>query len=264
MYDPESALLGDDLEGLPDVTEVDHPTGAVWPDVGGEDLDGRVARLDRLGELAELSVGRLARQHQVISPIAGALGREILVACRDGRLHALVRTHVGEVDQRGRAAPERRHADAVGPLGVEDGAVGDHKRVLHVNVRIDAAGHDDLVPSVDHPRCVSVGERPRRRNGDDCFAHDGHVALGDALGCHHVAAANNQIQHVYAVLPRSTWSVHQGNRVAKGSADTGWRIRPSTFMIPLASMLSKYAWRRSGPPRSSRPAQPWNLLSKSC
>jgi hypothetical protein len=71
--DAEAALLGEHLERLPDVAEVDHAPGTVRPDVGGEDLDGRVAGLDRLGQLRELRVRRLARQHQVIGPVARAL-----------------------------------------------------------------------------------------------------------------------------------------------------------------------------------------------
>ena len=58
--DAETAFGGKDLEHLPDVAEVDHPPGAVRPDVGGEDLDGGVAGLDRLGQLAHLRVRRLA------------------------------------------------------------------------------------------------------------------------------------------------------------------------------------------------------------
>ena len=58
--DAEPALLGEHLERLPDVAEVDHPAGAMRPDVGGEDLDGRIAGLDRLASSPELRVRRLA------------------------------------------------------------------------------------------------------------------------------------------------------------------------------------------------------------
>jgi hypothetical protein len=113
--DAEPALLGQHLERLPDVAEVDHPPSAVRPDVGGEDLDGGIAGLDGLGQLAELRVRRLARQHQVVGPVAAALRRESCVARLDPLARCVSARHVGEVDQRGGAAVERGLADPVGP-----------------------------------------------------------------------------------------------------------------------------------------------------
>ena len=202
--DAEPALLGQHLEGLPDVAEIDHAARAVRPDVGGEDLDGRIAGLDRLRQLGELRVRRLARQHQVVGPVAAALRREVRIARLDGRLHALVGAHVGEIDQRGGAAVERRHADPVGSLRVEDRAVGHHEGMLHVHVRVDAAGHDDLAHRVDH----SV--RHRRRPACPGAATAAMVSplmarsqLRHALRRHHVAAANDQIQHACPRQPSS-------------------------------------------------------------
>jgi len=71
------------LNTFPDVAEVDHAAGAVRPDVGGEDLDGGVAGLDGLGKLAHLRVRGIAAQHQMVGPIAAALGSELLVARLD-------------------------------------------------------------------------------------------------------------------------------------------------------------------------------------
>ena len=193
--DAEPALLGEHLEHLPDVAEVDHAPGAVRPDVGGEDLDRRVAGLDGLGQLAHLRVRRLAAEHQVVGPVAAALGRELLVARLDPLLHAAVGRRVGEIDQRGGAAPQRRHADPVGPLRVERLAVRRHERVRHVHVRIDAAGHDDLARRVDDARRIRVGQRAGRRDRGDRLALDGDIAPRHALRRHHVAAANDQVEH---------------------------------------------------------------------
>jgi len=81
--DAEATLLGEHLEGLPDVAEVDHAAGALRPDVGGEDFDGRIAGLDGLRQLGKLRVRRLAAQHEMVGPVAAALGRELLVARLD-------------------------------------------------------------------------------------------------------------------------------------------------------------------------------------
>ena len=57
--DAEPAFLGEHLEHLPDVAEVDHPPSAARPDASGEDLDGGITGLNGLGQLTDLRVRRV-------------------------------------------------------------------------------------------------------------------------------------------------------------------------------------------------------------
>ena len=98
MDDAEPALLGQHLERLPDVAEIDHAAGARRQDVGGEDLERRIAGLDRLGELAGEFGRRLGMQHDVIGPVARAFSDEILVA----RLDRLLRRARRRANRRSR------------------------------------------------------------------------------------------------------------------------------------------------------------------
>ena len=50
----DAAGLGDDLQHLPDVAVLHHAAGVARPDVGGEDLDGGMAGLHRLGKCVEV------------------------------------------------------------------------------------------------------------------------------------------------------------------------------------------------------------------
>ena len=81
--DAEPAVLRQHLERLPDVAEIDHAAGARRQDVGGEDLERRIAGLDRLRELTGKFRRRLGVQHDVVGPVARALADEILVARLD-------------------------------------------------------------------------------------------------------------------------------------------------------------------------------------
>src|SRR5260370_425702 len=73
------------------------------------------------------------------------------------------------------------------------GGVGQHAMGMHV--RVDAAWHDDM------PCCVDqmLGGVCRQRFGSgargDRLAGDRDVTADDALGRHHIAAANNEIKH---------------------------------------------------------------------
>jgi hypothetical protein len=111
-----------------------------------------------------------------------------------------VRPPIGEIDQRRGAAPQRRLSDVVRPLGGERRAVRQDPRVMHVDVRIDAAWDHDLAGRIDDARSRGVAKRPRRRDRRDSLAFDRDVATRDALRRHHVAAANDQVEHG-AILP---------------------------------------------------------------
>jgi hypothetical protein len=74
--------------------------------------------------------------------------------------------------------------------------------MLHVHVRVDAAGMTILPAASMTARRIRVGQRARRRNGGDGLALHADVTLGDALGRHHVAATNDQVEHG---LPRSSF-----------------------------------------------------------
>src|SRR5262249_8058358 len=65
--------------------------------------------------------------------------------------------------------------------------------MMEMHVRVDAAWHDDMSCCVDQ-MLGSVG-RQRSGSGDrgDRLARD--VPPHDALGCHHIAAANHEIKH---------------------------------------------------------------------
>src|SRR6266508_1410287 len=67
--------------------------------------------------------------------------------------------------------------------------------VLEMHVRVDAARHDDAPRRVD---CAPSGfrrQRPGSSDRRDRLARDADVAVLDAVWRHHVAAANEQIQH---------------------------------------------------------------------
>jgi len=66
---------------------------------------------------------------------------------------------------------------------------------MEMHVRIDAAWHDDMSCGVDQ-MLGGVG-RQRSGSGDrgDRLAGDRDVTAHDALGRHHIAAANHEIEH---------------------------------------------------------------------
>ena len=62
-------------------------------------------------------------------------------------------------------------------------------------MRVDAAGHDDMPCCVDQMLGGIGRQRSGSGDGGDRLAGDRHVTANDALGCHHIAAANNEIKH---------------------------------------------------------------------
>jgi hypothetical protein len=67
--------------------------------------------------------------------------------------------------------------------------------MLEMHVRVDAARHDDMSGCVD--QLLGGVARQRSGSGDrgDRLAGDRDVAAHDALGGHHIAAANDEIKH---------------------------------------------------------------------
>ena len=228
VNDAEAALAGEHLEGLPDVTEIDHPPGPAGQYVGREDLEGRVAGLDGFGELAGEGVRRLAMEHDVVGPVAVAAPDEILVPRLDGFERGLVVAPVGEIDQRGGAAVERGPADLVGARGDHHGAVGLHPGMMHVDVRVDAARHDDHFARVDDaPGCV-VGQGAGSRHGGDGLALDGDVERSGCLRRDDRAALDHEIEHAVPRASRSADvnsgdSLHQASPARNSDSDNaGW------------------------------------------
>ena len=84
--------------------------------------------------------------------IAVALAGPLLLAPLDRLLNGVVPLDRGEIDRRRRAAMERRLADPRGGFGQRRlGDTGGRHRPVAVDMRIDAAGDDDLACGVDHP-----------------------------------------------------------------------------------------------------------------
>src|SRR5882757_8535273 len=144
----------------------------VRPNVGGEHLDRGVARLDRLGQRPEMRQRRLAAHQQVHPVVAIAGAGPLAPPCLDRLLKAGLRRAIDEIEHRCRAAKKRRAADLVGwrtqHVFV---AAGKRDRRQAVNMRIDAAGDDDLARRVDDPlRRPGRPQATRRADRNDLLA----------------------------------------------------------------------------------------------
>ncbi len=193
--DAEAARLRQHLKGLPDIAEVDHSAGARRQDVGGENLERRISGLDRLGELSGEFGRRLRMQHEVVSPVARALADEILIARLDRVAGGRAVPPIGEIDQGGGAAEQRGAADLLGPRSYQRGSVGLEPHVMQVDVRIDAARHDDAPGGVDLAGRWLRRQRVGSGHRGDGLAGDRDVALDDALRRDHLTAANDDVEH---------------------------------------------------------------------
>src|SRR5262245_37445085 len=106
------------------------------PDVGREDLDGRITRLDRISEFAELLRRLIGTQHHMVGPIAAALWGKIRIASLDRPPHAALAGHIGEIYERGGAAEERGLTDVIDAACVKNCTIGHHEGMLHVHMRV--------------------------------------------------------------------------------------------------------------------------------
>ena len=188
-------LIREGRVGYEHLAEVDHAAAARGEDIGGEYLERRVAGLDRLGELAGEFGRRLGVQHEVVGPVAWAFPEEVLVAGLDGLERRDAIAPIGKIDERGRPAEQRGASDLLGAGGHERRAVGLDPHVMEMHVRIDAAWHDDMSCRVDQ----MLGGVCRQGSGSgdrgDRLAGDRDVAAHHTLGRHHIAVANNEIEH---------------------------------------------------------------------
>jgi hypothetical protein len=195
MNDAESALLRQHLECLPDIAEVDHAAAARRKNIGGEYLERRVAGLDRLSELPSEFGRRLGVQHDVVGPVTWAFPDEVFVARLDGLQRGDAIAPIGKINKRGRPSEERSASNLLGAGRNERRAVGLDPHVMEMHVRVDAAWHDDMSCCVDQ----MLGGLGRQRSGSsdrgDRLTGNRDVTAHDALGCHHIAAANNEIKH---------------------------------------------------------------------
>jgi hypothetical protein len=64
-----------------------------------------------------------------------------------------------------------------------------------MHVRVDAAWHDDMPVASISCLAESAGNASGSGDRGDRLAGDRDVTAHDALGCHHIAAANNEIEH---------------------------------------------------------------------
>src|SRR5215510_8905725 len=193
MNDAESALLRQDLERLPDIAEVDHAAAARGKNIGGEYLERRVARLDRLGELAAEFGRRLGVQHDVVGPVTWAFPDEILVARLDGLQRRDAVAPIGKINKSRRPSEERGAANLLGAGRNEWCAVGLDPHVMEMHVRVDAAWHDDVPCCVDDP-----GRRGLDGEGAQCrdrLPGNTYVATYNTFRCNDISATNDQIEH---------------------------------------------------------------------
>src|SRR5262245_20267674 len=193
MNDAESALLRQHLESLPDIAEVDHTPAARREDIGGEDLERRVAGLDRLSELAGEFGRRLGVQHDVVGPVTWAFPDEVFVARLDGLQRRDTIAPIGKINKRGRPSEERSAPNLLGAGRNERRAVGLDPHVMEMHVRVDAAWHDDMSCCVNN-----TGRRGLDGQGAQCgdrLSGNTYVAAYNSLRSDNISATNDQVKH---------------------------------------------------------------------
>ena len=168
--------------------------------VDGEHLEGREARLDRLGQLVEHLEPELALERDVEGVVGVGVALPARGPCLDHLLHVGAGAHEAEVHVGGRTAEDHPPRVVLGTERVKVLFRLHRDEVRQVRVRLDAARDHDLPAGVDDPpRLQATVGQPER---DDALALDGHVPSADALRRHHVPAPNQQIQPD-RTLPRS-------------------------------------------------------------
>ena len=197
MDDAEPALLRQHLKRLPDIAEIDHAAGARRQDIGGEYFQRRITGLNCLRELAGEFRRRLGMQHDVVGPVAGAFADKVLIARLDGLERRDTAAPVGEIDECSRAAVERRATDLLWPSRDQGRAVRLGPLVMKMHVRVDAARHDNVSGSIDHPRSGFGRERVSGRDRSDRLTGDSNIATHDTVRRYNIAAANDEIEHCF-------------------------------------------------------------------
>jgi hypothetical protein len=146
-------------------------------------------------------------QHDVVGPVTWAFPDEVFVARLDGLQRRDAIAPIGKINKSGRPSEERSAANLLGAGRNQRRAVGLDPHVMEMHMRVDATWHDDV------PCCVDqmLGGLGRQRSGSgnrgDRLAGDRDVTADDALGCHHIAAANDEIKHPasWRRQGRDTW-----------------------------------------------------------
>ena len=145
------------------------------PDVGGEDLDAGMAGLHRLGELVEMRRRHLAHQRQVEAVVAvarrpssaPASARSTAAACAScAHCTKSIRVVVPPYS----AALLTCDGGSVSTIG---SPLGRRASACAMDVRVDAAGNDDLAGRVDAAR--RVRQRARRADRGDASVLDADV-----------------------------------------------------------------------------------------
>ncbi len=95
-----------------------------------------------------------------------AVAGPFLLPALDRLLHIVTVADQRKIDDRGRAAMQRRLADPRRPLGhLVLGRAGHDDRPAAMDMRVDAARYDDLPRRVDGPPSA---DRPKTARGADC------------------------------------------------------------------------------------------------
>jgi hypothetical protein len=121
----------------------------------------------------------------------------LLLAPLDRLLHRVAGFQRCEIDRRRGAAEQRRLADPRGGLGQHRlGNPGHRHRPVAMDMRVDAAGNDDLSGSVDHPPGAERGEAARPTDRGDLLAGNADIGRLRPRGQDRKAAGHDDIEHV--------------------------------------------------------------------
>ncbi len=194
-HDP--ARLGHLLHGEVDAAEVDAVARAFRmrrQHVGGEHLEARVSRLDRLADLVEDPDRERARERHVKGVVDVGVALPAARALLDHRLDVQTGPHVREVDVGGGASAGHPPGVLLGPEGGRRLLGMRHDAVGEVRVGLDAAGGDDLPGRVDDARGLG-GQRPRRSHHRDLLTAHAHVPLPHALRRDDLPVADHEVEH---------------------------------------------------------------------
>src|SRR5215468_62735 len=195
--DHDAAVLGRLLHGEADAPEVEtvaRPLRMRRQHVGGEDLEGWMPRLDRLGHLLEHAQGESAGQGDVEGIVHVRLPLPALGPLLEYGHDVVARPHVAEVDVGGRAPASHAPRVLLGAEGqgrllrVRHDAVGEMRVGLHA-----ARGHDEA-GGVDD-LCRLAGQGPRSAQHRDAPVLDTHVPGPHALRRDDASATDHEIEH---------------------------------------------------------------------
>ena len=227
----EAAGFGQCPQHLHDAAERHHAALAARGDVGGEHLHGRMTGGNRLGELVGDGVLEIALHHCVEGIVAIAVAGPFLLPPFDRLLHRVVAVDEREIEDHRRAAEQRGLADPVGAIGhVRLGLAWHRHRPATMDMRVDAAGNDDLAGRVDDP-AAERRQGARRADRDDLLALGSDIGLFRAGGQDGGAAGDDDVEHgrsplvLSAAEPARRSGPARRRRNARGSPRAGCHAR---------------------------------------